>query len=112
MARELSLQVLALVLESGDEAEDGVETLVVESANGRMAEHGAAAQRRNRAEQREKNRGEAWHPRHAFISFICRCLARYLNSYNISLASDNIYYVLILFILIYFARLDSLCIDC
>lgn len=39
MASELSSQFLDLVFESSDETEDGFESLVVESADGGMAEN-------------------------------------------------------------------------
>ena len=39
VARQLSLEVLDLVFETGDEADDRIEPLIVEPADGRMAKN-------------------------------------------------------------------------
>jgi hypothetical protein len=54
VARQLSLEIRDLILETSDEAEDGVEALVVESTDGAMAENGCPPQRNKIGSRRRR----------------------------------------------------------
>ena len=52
VARQLSLEILDPVFEPGDEAQDGIEPLVIEPADGGVTENGALCARTRSVEKR------------------------------------------------------------
>jgi hypothetical protein len=58
VARQLSLEILDPIFEPGDEAQDGIEPLVIEPADGGVTENGALCARTRSVEERGQLRRE------------------------------------------------------